>query len=208
MFQGQPVTTIVGGPTFWAMEQAEESLRAFQELIATAPEELGGFYAFTKVPPVPPFPEALHGRTVAAVVWCFNGTQEAFEGEAPEPVARHDSGWPDAARDLNGADGLTAPVTSGTGAATSSTSSPTTRSCATAVGDRMPTWKAARTSTGRRRSGRRRRGHRLRVPNATFSQVIIAVDPDPAGAGAIRDWAIGYWEALHRIRPAGRTSTS
>jgi hypothetical protein len=31
---------------------------------------------------------------------------------------------------------------------------------------------------------------------ALFSQVIIAVDPDPAGAGAIRDWAIGYSDAL------------
>ena len=39
--------------------------------------------------------------------------------------------------------------------------------------------------------------------NATFSQVIIAVDPDPAGAGAIRDWAIGYWEALHPYSAGG-----
>jgi hypothetical protein len=39
--------------------------------------------------------------------------------------------------------------------------------------------------------------------DATWSQVIIAVDPDPAGAGAIRDWATGYWEALHPYSAGG-----
>jgi FAD/FMN-containing dehydrogenase len=38
---------------------------------------------------------------------------------------------------------------------------------------------------------------------ATWSQVIIAVDPDPAGASAIREWAIGYWEALHPYSAGG-----
>jgi hypothetical protein len=27
--------------------------------------------------------------------------------------------------------------------------------------------------------------------------VIAGVDPDPANAEAIRDWAVGYWEATH-----------
>jgi FAD/FMN-containing dehydrogenase len=27
--------------------------------------------------------------------------------------------------------------------------------------------------------------------------VIVGVDPDPANAGAVRDWTIGYWDALH-----------
>ena len=30
-----------------------------------------------------------------------------------------------------------------------------------------------------------------------WSQVIIGVDPEPAEATALRDWAVGYWEALH-----------
>jgi len=32
---------------------------------------------------------------------------------------------------------------------------------------------------------------------ANWVQVIVAVDPDPASAGALREWATGYWEALH-----------
>ncbi len=27
--------------------------------------------------------------------------------------------------------------------------------------------------------------------------MIVGVDPDPAMAGTIRDWTVGYWEALH-----------
>ena len=36
-----------------------------------------------------------------------------------------------------------------------------------------------------------------------WSQVIIGVDPDPAGAAALRDWAVGYWEALHPYSAGG-----
>jgi hypothetical protein len=36
-----------------------------------------------------------------------------------------------------------------------------------------------------------------------WSQVIIGVDPDPAGATALRDWAVGYWEALHPYSAGG-----
>src|SRR5258706_271082 len=53
LFRAHPVGMVIGGPTFWAGEQAEDALRGFQDLILTAPEELGGFFAFTVVPPVP-----------------------------------------------------------------------------------------------------------------------------------------------------------
>ena len=36
-----------------------------------------------------------------------------------------------------------------------------------------------------------------------FAQVIIGVDPDPAGAGALRDWTVGYWEAIHPYSAGG-----
>jgi len=32
---------------------------------------------------------------------------------------------------------------------------------------------------------------------------MIAVDPDPAGAAALRDWAIGYWEDVHPYSAGG-----
>ena len=30
-----------------------------------------------------------------------------------------------------------------------------------------------------------------------------AIDPDPAGAPAVRDWTVGYWEALHPYSAGG-----
>ena len=31
----------------------------------------------------------------------------------------------------------------------------------------------------------------------------MGVDPDPANAGVIRDWAVAYWEALHPYSSGG-----
>jgi FAD/FMN-containing dehydrogenase len=33
--------------------------------------------------------------------------------------------------------------------------------------------------------------------------VFIGVDGDPAQAGALKDWTIGYWEALHPYAAGG-----
>jgi FAD/FMN-containing dehydrogenase len=33
--------------------------------------------------------------------------------------------------------------------------------------------------------------------------VFIGVDPDPAMAGTLRDWTVGYWEALHPYSAGG-----
>ena len=39
--------------------------------------------------------------------------------------------------------------------------------------------------------------------DVTWAEVIIGVDPDPANAGAIRDWTVGYWEATHPYSAGG-----
>ena len=33
--------------------------------------------------------------------------------------------------------------------------------------------------------------------------MIIGVDPEPADATALRDWTVGYWEALHPYSAGG-----
>jgi hypothetical protein len=71
--------------------------------------------------------------------------------------------------------------------------------------EKMPTWKSgshiypidgAASEVG---AGDTAWGYR----GTRYSQVIIAVDPDPAGAAALRDWAIGYWEAVHPYSAGG-----
>ncbi|HEX3360531.1 MAG TPA: FAD-binding oxidoreductase, partial [Solirubrobacterales bacterium] len=84
VFRLHEVRTIVGGPTFWAVEDAAEVLRAYRDFLPAAPRELNGFFAFASVPPAPPFPEELHLRKVCGVVWCYSGpTEDAAEAMAP-----------------------------------------------------------------------------------------------------------------------------
>src|SRR5436190_9109495 len=75
-FRVHEVGNVYAGPTFWALEDAEQVLRVYREFLPSAPRELNGFFAFTSVPPGPPFPEELHLRKVCGVVWCYVGSQE------------------------------------------------------------------------------------------------------------------------------------
>lgn len=85
LFRLHPVGTIIGGPTFWSMDQAEEVMKWYREFITGAPEELNGFFAFLTVPPAPPFPEELHMQKVCGVVWCYTGPEHHAD-EIFEPV--------------------------------------------------------------------------------------------------------------------------
>ncbi|WP_426750380.1 FAD-binding oxidoreductase [Myxococcus sp. Y35] len=85
LFRGHPVSTILGGPTLWPLERAEEVMRWYREFIPSAPETLNGFFAFLVVPPGPPFPASLHLKKMCAVVWCYTG-EPALADALFEPV--------------------------------------------------------------------------------------------------------------------------
>ena len=61
---------------FWEFDQTAEMLRWYREFLPAAKEDLYGFFALMKVPPVPLFPVELHGKTVCGIVWCHLGTPE------------------------------------------------------------------------------------------------------------------------------------
>jgi FAD binding domain-containing protein/berberine-like enzyme len=210
-FQGRPVTTIVGGPTFWAIEDTEALLAAYREWVPTAPRNVTAFFAFHTVPPGPPFPEAIHLRQAAAIVWCIDASdEEAEKAMAPllsvaEPLMHGVGRMP--LRDLNAA--FDALYPSGDqwywrgdffdeipDEAVERNREWNTR---------MPTFKS-----GSHIYPIDGAAHDVAVEdtafafrNAMYSQVIIAVDPDPAGAQALKDWAIGYWEAVHPYSAGG-----
>jgi hypothetical protein len=70
LFRLHPVSTVTAGPTFWPIEQTPDVMRAYQNFILDAPEDVSGFFAFLTVPPVSLFPVQLHGRQVCAIIWC------------------------------------------------------------------------------------------------------------------------------------------
>jgi FAD/FMN-containing dehydrogenase len=205
LFRAHPVSTVIGGPTFWTLEQAGDALREFQELIARAAEELSGFFAFLTVPPVPAFPESLHGRKLAGVVWCYNGGRDAFDqlvkplvtavppllhaaGELPFPALQSffDPLYPAGLQWYWRADFM--------GKLTDAAIREYVRH-----GSTLPTGHSTvhlyplNGAAARVGAGDTAYRHR----DAFWAQVIVGVDPDPGKAGTLRDWTIGYYDALH-----------
>jgi FAD/FMN-containing dehydrogenase len=78
-FQLHPVDTIVGGPIFYEVDDAAAVMAFYRDFIATAPEELGMFFAFQIAPPLPFIPEQRQGDTLCALVCCWNGPADEAE---------------------------------------------------------------------------------------------------------------------------------
>jgi hypothetical protein len=205
VFRAHPVTTIVGGPTFWPIEQAPDVLRAYREFLPAAPRELTGFFAFHYVPPAPPFPEELHLRKVCGLVWCFGGGEEdAAKAMAPmlevgTPLLHGVREMPFPA--LNSAfDGLYPPGCQWYWRADFLNEIPDEAIERNVEwGNTMPT-----IQSGTHMYPIDGAAHDVAAEDtawayrdARWAQVIIGVDPDPAKASELRDWTIGYWEAIH-----------
>jgi FAD/FMN-containing dehydrogenase len=79
LFRAHPVHTVIAGPTLFHLDRAAEVMRAYADFLPTADRRLGGFFAYLMVPPGPPFPEELHLQRMCGVVWCFNGPQEELD---------------------------------------------------------------------------------------------------------------------------------
>jgi FAD/FMN-containing dehydrogenase len=204
-FQAHPLETIVGGPTFWALEDSDELLAVYREWLPSAPRNVNGFFNWHTIPPAEPFPEELHLRLVCGIVWCIDASdEEAEQAMAPllgvaEPLMHGIGRMPIAG--LNSAfDGLYGPGDQWYARADFVREIPDEAIPLNREWNaKMPTFKSgshvypidgavhdvAPEDTA------------FRFRDATWSQVFIGVDGDPANANALRDWTIAYWEALH-----------
>jgi FAD/FMN-containing dehydrogenase len=202
-FRGYPVTTVQAGPVLYDLGDAAELLTWYRDFLPAQPEALTGFFAFLTIPPGPPFPEELHLRPVCGVVWCYSGDEDDWpalkearswgkpllDGIAPVPMPAWNSAFdavypagdqwywrgefvreiPDAAIEQH-----------------------------VAFGNALPTWKStmhlypcdgAPSRVGSDETAWANR-------DAVWAQVVVGVDPDPANAGLIRDWAVSYSDAV------------
>ncbi len=206
LFRLHEVGTIIGGPTFWPVEQGAEVLSAYREFLPNAPRELNGFFAFATVPPAPPFPEEIHMRKVCGVVWCYVGSEEdAAKAMAPllealpEPLMHGVAPMPHA--DLQGAfDGLYPPGDQWYWRADFVKEIPDEAvEIHARFGAEMPTMQSTMhlypidgaahdlASSDTAWSYR----------DARWGAVFAGVDPDPANVETIRKWTVDYFEALH-----------
>jgi FAD/FMN-containing dehydrogenase len=204
-FRLNPVSTVIAGPTFWPIEETAEILRAYGEFIPSAPRELNGFFATLTVPPAPMFPEELHLRKVCGVMWCHVGADEAAQ-EAMAPMREVSTPL------LHGAQEMPFPTLQ-------SIFDPLYPS------GLQWYWRAdfVRELPDEAIAAHAEFGERLPTPLSTmhlypidgavhdvapgdtafayrdvlWAGVMAGIDPDPANAGRIRQWAVDYWEATH-----------
>ena len=210
-FRAHPVSTVQAGPMFWPLDQAAAVMRFYRDFIATAPDELNGFLALMKVPPVDPYPPALHGQTVCGIVWCHVGSAE------------------DAARDLGPVRDAVPPMVDGV--------QPMPYAMLQGAFDGLYTpglqwyWRADFVQTLPDAAIEQHLRHAQTLPtlhsmmhlypingaagrvgsadtafayrDATWAAVIVGVSPDPADGPTISAWCKDYWEAVHPFGAGG-----
>jgi UDP-N-acetylenolpyruvoylglucosamine reductase len=210
-FRAHPVSHVVGGPTFWPIEQTEEVLRAYREFLPTLPNNATGFFCFHSVPPGPPFPEEIHLRHVCGVVWCIDASDEEAEKLMAPMLAVGEPLMHGAGRvPLPGLNSAFDPVYAKgdqwywrADFVNEIADEAVVRNKAWA--ERMPTWKSGShiypIDGAAHEVGAADTAWAYR--DTQFAQVMIGVDPEPASAPVLRDWTVGYWEALHPYSAGG-----
>jgi FAD/FMN-containing dehydrogenase len=212
LFRLHEVGTVIGGPTFWPVEAGAEVLSAYREFLPHAPRDLGGFFAFHMVPPAPPFPEEIHMRKVCGVVWChLGGEEDAAKAMAPlldalpEPLMH--GPHPLRHSELQSAfDGLYPPGDQWYWRADFVKEIPDEAvEIHAKFGAELPTMQslmhmypvdgAAHDVAPSETAWSYR--------DARWGSVFAGVDPDPANVGAVRQWTIDYFEALHPYAAGG-----
>jgi len=76
---------IMGGAIFHPSADAADALRFYREFAADAPDELACYALIARVPPEPPFPEAVRGDPAVAFAVCYAGPIDEAEAEL-EPL--------------------------------------------------------------------------------------------------------------------------
>jgi FAD/FMN-containing dehydrogenase len=212
LFRLHEVGTVIGGPTFWDIDQSAEVLSAYREFLPAARRELNGFFAYTSVPPAPPFPEELHGRKVCGIVWCYvGGEEEAAAAMAPlldsvpEPLMHGVQPMPHAALQT-AFDALYPKGDQWYWRADFVNEIPDEAVAAHArFGPEMPSGQSTMhlypIDGAAHDAGNSDTAWAYR--DANWGSVFAGVDPDPANAAAIRDWCVDYFEALHPYSAGG-----
>jgi FAD/FMN-containing dehydrogenase len=209
-FRCHPVDTVMAGPMLWDLDRAAEAMGTWRDFITGAPEDVNGFFVFAAVEPGPPFPEHLHNKAMAGVIWCYTGKPERLD-EILKPI-----------RAVPPAFDLVGPMPY---PALQSMLDPfyppglqwywkgdfVKRLPDEAIdrhvkhGSRIPT-----PLSGMHLYPINGAAHRVGASDTAWSyrdalwaEVIVGVDPDPANRDRIVAWARDYWEDLHPYAEAG-----
>jgi len=210
-FNLHPIDTVYGGPMLYELGETAEVMKWYRNLIKAAPDELNGFFAFLTVPPAPPFPEHLHMKKMCGIIWAYTGTmregEETFKpirafkqpaldlvGPLPQPSLQSmfDALYPpglqwywraDFVKDLSDA-AINQHIHFGKALPSlhSTMHLYPINGAASRVGKHETAWS---------------------YRDATWAQVMVGVDPDPANNDKIISWTKSYYDALHPYSAGG-----
>jgi FAD/FMN-containing dehydrogenase len=203
--------TVIGGPVLYDFADTAEVMRWYRELVPSLPEELSGWLGLITIPPAPPFPEHLWGRKACAIVWCYTGPHDRADevlapirdfgdplvvGVAPMPFtalqSAFDGLYPAGLQWYWRSDFFAEITDEAIGVHQE-------------FGARLPTGHSTMHlypidgAAARVRSDATAFAYR----EGGWAGVIVGVDPDPANAGQIAQWARDYWTALHPTSAGG-----
>ena len=210
-FRLHPVDTIYGGPMLYELSEAADVMKWYRELIRGAIDDLNGFFAFMTVPPAPPFPEHLHLTKMCGVVWAYSGSltkaEETFKpirafkkaaldlvGPLPQPALQSmfDALYPPGLQWYWRADFVNE---------LSDEAIAQHLRFANALPSMHSTMHLYPINGAASRVAKSDTAWNYR--DATWAQVMVGVDPDPANNEKTIAWTKSYYDALHPYSAGG-----
>jgi hypothetical protein len=206
LFKAQPVGTVYGGPIIWPVDQAEKIMRWYQDFIKNAPEDLYGWFGFHRVPSGSPLPDELHGQHGCVITWCYTGPMDKAE-EVFKPIREKGNPVLDMAGplpfpalqsmfdELYYPPGLQWYWKADFVNELSEEAIDIHKNYGSNLPSELCTMHLYPINGTVHNVGKNETAFNFR--DVTWSRVIVGVDPDPANANRVSNWAKNYWEELH-----------
>jgi FAD/FMN-containing dehydrogenase len=206
LFRAHPVDTVFAGPIFWDAADAPAVMRAYADFLPGAPRELGIFVGLKTVPPTDPFPQEHQGKHACAIIGIYDGPADEARSvlaplldAVPEPLFNWMSDMP-----LPAINALFDPFFPKglqwywKGDFVESLSDEAIRThIAESAKAPTPLCLMHLYPIDGAVHDQARGATAWSTRDATWSMVIAAIDPEPAGAQALKDWGRAYWQAVH-----------
>jgi FAD/FMN-containing dehydrogenase len=202
---------VIGGPVLYDLADTGAVMRWYRELLPALPEELSGWLGLLTIPPAPPFPEELWGRKACGIVWCYTGDPQDADAVL-EPVKAFGNPLLVGIHELpftalqSAFDALYPPGLQWYWRSDNFTEiTDEAIEVHEAYGAQLPTGHSTMHLYPIDGAAARVPSDATAFPyrSGGWAGVIVGVDPDPANAALLSDWAKAYWEELHPTSAGG-----
>ena len=202
---------VIAGPVFYDIADIADVMRWYREFLPAQPRELNGWIGIARVPSIPLFPEEIHDRRVCMIIWSYTGPHaDAERILAPvrgfgnpllvglqnmpftalqslfDPLIPAGLQWYWKADFITELSDEAIEIHRKYGEAIPTTLSTMHMYPISGAAQEVPPGDTAFAYRG-----------------GGWAGVIGGIDPDPANAQLISDWAKAYWEELHPMSAGG-----